>query len=96
MTRNTEKYGRFYWCVKTSISESGEIYLFADKAEILSSGALCFSHDKNFVDGKGFLQEIITITNLSLAAGKWDAFYAASCLDGAAVAVEHWEGEVVV
>ena len=29
-----------------------------------------------------------------LAAGKWTAYYAASCLDGSAVAVQHWAGEV--
>ena len=31
---------------------------------------------------------------LALAAGKWTAYYAASCLDGSAVAVQHWAGEV--
>ena len=31
---------------------------------------------------------------LALAAGKWTAFYAASCLDGSAGAVQHWAGEV--
>ena len=34
------------------------------------------------------------LTVLALAAGKWTAFYAASCLDGSAVAVQHWAGEV--
>ena len=34
------------------------------------------------------------LTVLALAAGKWTAFYAASCLDGSAGAVQHWAGEV--
>ena len=34
------------------------------------------------------------LTVLALAAGKWTAYYAASCLDGSAVAVQHWAGEV--
>ena len=34
------------------------------------------------------------LTVLALAAGKWTAFFAASCLDGSAGAVQHWAGEV--
>jgi hypothetical protein len=33
-------------------------------------------------------------TLLALAAGKWTAFYAAACMDGSAVAVQRWPGEV--
>jgi hypothetical protein len=32
---------------------------------------------------------------LVVPAGSWSGVYAASVLDGSAVAVEHWEGEVV-
>jgi hypothetical protein len=34
-------------------------------------------------------------TNMIFAAGQWQAAFAASCIDGHAVAVEHWPGEVV-
>jgi hypothetical protein len=33
--------------------------------------------------------------NLAIAPGHWTAVFAASCMDGSAVAVHHWKGEVV-
>ena len=84
MTSGPEKYGRFYWCVKvtTDIAPDGEIYVMADEAKVTECGALLF------------LQENDNSTNLALAPGKWLAYFAASFLDGHAVAVERWTGEI--
>lgn len=80
---NPENYGRFYWCAKVNASAapSGEIYVYADSVNVVC-GALVFTRHSEH--GR----------NLIIAPGLWRAVYAASCLDGAAVAVEHWEGEV--
>lgn len=82
----TERYGRYYWCIKTDVSENGEIYVMADKAVVGDDGSIQFIREE---EGK---EKFI---NLAIAPGKWTAFYAASVIDGAAVAVEHWKGEVV-
>lgn len=83
-----ESYGRFYWCVKVpkGVSKDGEIYVHADSVEIAASGAVLFMQNE--------AKDRPRQPTLVLAAGMWSAFYAASVLDGAAVAVEHWEGEV--
>lgn len=77
------RYGRFYWCVKSDLSPEGEIYLHADRVEFLPSGAVVFHCDQ-----WGY-------PNMAFAAGQWTAVYAASVIDGHAVAVEIWKGEVV-
>ena len=79
-----DHYGALYWCVKTDLSESGEIYLHADRTEIVD-GILLFWRETG--DGKPFV-------NLAIAPGQWRALFAASVMDGHAVAVEHWAGEV--
>lgn len=58
-----------------------EIYVNADEARVSDGGALTFVGDKGY-------------PVLVIAAGRWLAVYAASCVDGAAVAVAHWAGEV--
>jgi hypothetical protein len=81
-----EQYGNSYWCIKVpqNISPNGEIYVFADRVEITSNGDLIFWREK---DEKKF-------QNLVLASASWLVFFAASVIDGGAVAVEYWEGEV--
>ena len=78
-------FGQYYWCIKTELSQNGEIYAYADKVE-LKEGALILTH---YYD-----QDHTMKPNLIIPAGKWSCLYAASCIDGAAVAVEHWKGEV--
>jgi hypothetical protein len=78
-----ERYGRYYWCVKTKQSEDGEIFLRADQVDFYND-ALIFIREK---DGRRHV-------NLILAPGQWSACYAASIHDGCPVAVEHWKGEV--
>ena len=81
----TAKYGNYYWCIKTKLAKSGEIYVMADDARILPDGTL------SMVQLKKGEEPIIT---LAIAPGQWQIFYAASMIDGAPVAVEHWDGEV--
>lgn len=84
---NASSYGRFYWCVKTNLSDSGEIYIHADSVELTADGSLVFWQHKESEDPFGELSQRV---NLSIAAGNWKACFAASVIDGHAVAVEHW------
>lgn len=79
----TTKYGNYYWCVKTSLSGNGEIFLMADRAEIKPDGSLSFWTVRTG-DKSSFI-------NFAFAHGNWTAFYAASLIDGGAVSVEHWQ-----
>ena len=76
-------YGDLYYCVKVpiEISEDGEIYVWADKVAGDEAGSLLFLAR----DAKPLLV---------LSKGNWLVFFAASVIDGRAVAVEHWKGEV--
>lgn len=80
-------YGDYYWCVKTTLSDDGEMYVFANEVRFLPTGGVLFVAPN--CDGVG------ERTNLALAPGNWSAIFAASCWTGHAVAVEHWKGEVV-
>lgn len=91
MSRGSEKYGRYYWCAKVTedVCPERDIYVHADTCKILTNGELVFyGHLNNEVEED-------RIINLAIAPGKWYAIYAASVIDGAAVAVEHWKGEVI-
>src|SRR5262249_44822656 len=92
-------YGDKYWCVKSKLSKSGEIYLNADRVEFTPSGGIIFwggfrpaakAEDEWKTEKPAEL-----IPCLALAAGQWIAVFAASVMDGHAVAVQHWNGEVV-
>jgi hypothetical protein len=83
-------HGKFYWCVKTTMSEDGEIYLHADSVHFTTTGAVVFSNAPDTAKG-----DTEPTPMLALASGHWTALYAASVIDGHAVAVEHWKGEVV-
>ena len=78
--------GDYYWCIKTELSDNGEIYAYADEIEV-KEGALILVHyyDKTHK----------WHPNLVIPAGQWSCIFAASHIDGAAVAVEHWKGEVI-
>ena len=91
MAQNNDEFGprgrgQRYWCIKTNLSkETGEIYAWADEVGIDHGGCLTLLHHRN---GE-------TMVNLVLASGSWQCVYAASILDGSAVAVETWPGEVI-
>jgi hypothetical protein len=88
------KYGRYYWCIKVpkSLSTNGEIYIHADKPVIHPNGELeLVGAFREYVDSPPQREA----PNLILAPGQWLCIYAASVIDGSAIAVSHWEGEVV-
>ena len=78
------RYGRYYWCIKSNQSENGEIYAYADAVKV-EDGHLLLYRDKD-----GELEP-----TLAFAPGSWAVFYAASVMDGSAVSVEQWAGEVL-
>jgi hypothetical protein len=93
-------YGKYYWCIKVpeSISGDGEIYLHADKVEF-RDGALIFSGKfyQSMGDGNPDYEkprDMEEKTLLILNKEQWLICYAASVVDGSAVAVVHWKGEV--
>ena len=93
ITPGPGQYGAWYWCIKVprSVSKNGEIYVFADEIKVTPTGDLLAQggYRKEFDETPAK-----PLTVLALAAGKWTAFYASSCLDGSATAVQHWVGEV--
>lgn len=89
----TEKYGRWYYCVKVTgdVAVEGEIYVMADKVKVNEDGSVAFIQRKS-LDDMTIYESVVV--NLLIPAGKWLAVYAASMIDGSAVAVERWTGEV--
>ena len=72
-----ERYGRYYWCV--GLVDGTEIHIRAD--------------DLRFYDGTLTLERVKESersVNLAFAPGRWAFVYAASVIDGGAIAVEHW------
>jgi hypothetical protein len=72
-----ERYGRYYWCV--GLVDGTEIHIHAD--------------DLRFYDGALILERVKeseSSVNMAFASGRWAFVYAASVIDGGAVAVEHW------
>jgi hypothetical protein len=78
-----KKYGTFCWCVR--ISKEEEVYVHADVAEVLNGTLLFARTRKNTKTGRDEMH-----INLAFAAGHWEAFYAASVVDGGPIAVAHW------
>ena len=71
-----QDYGERYWCVRTRQATDGELYFHADTVDVTPSGAL---------DARGKRGHTVVL----LAAGQWQAVFAASVIDGRPVAVEH-------
>jgi len=96
MTRRTDKYGQAYWCigVPESIAPDGQIYAMACRAEVDQTGALILWRDSRLQQDDTYAPMDRPAPNLAFAAGQWRYFFAASLMDGSAVAVEHWKGEV--
>ena len=89
----TGEYGKFYWCIKSSPSGDGEIYVKADRLEVTGAGTLIAWGGYRATEETLIPAEQQPV--LLLAAGHWTVAYAASIHDGSAVAVEHREGEVI-
>ena len=73
--KKAEEYGEYYWCVQ--LGDREYIRLFADDAEVTSSGDLIFtSGDRN-------CEYIVH----AVASGQWKQFYRSTIVDGVPVAV---------
>jgi len=88
----TQRYGTKYFCVGVPkmICPTRQIYVNADRIEINTGALICWGgfrqYDHVIVDSD--------VINLAFAPGHWTYVFAASVIDGSAVAVDHWEGEV--
>ncbi len=79
-----EQYGDRYWCI--GLTEGGEVHAHADEVRVEPSGALLLV--------RGSKDEKPEQVNLAFASGQWCFLYAASTLDGHAVAAVHWPGQI--
>lgn len=57
------------------VGEVGDIHLYADRVQFVDGAAIFTQGDE---------------LRFAAASGEWRHIYAASCLDGGAIAVEHW------
>lgn len=71
---SADQEGQYYFCIR--LNGNKDIYAYADGVEI--------------VDGAIVLRKKGGQMNFTLASGQWEYCYAASSVDGSAVAVEHW------
>jgi len=87
-------FGQYYWCVKIqqvlsersegTLSDTTEMYLFADVCTVLPSGALEF---RRVTKAEQTGEQVNHIT-LALAPGEWICVYTADLENGHALAVE--------
>jgi hypothetical protein len=77
-------YGQFYWCVGLADEKNTEVYAHADRVEFAPSGGVVLLRDRDEQSSP----------TLAFAAGRWSFVYAASVIDGSAVSVEHWPGQI--
>ena len=84
MEPSAEDYGQFCWCIKTKLSQDGDIFAHADEARIQPDGTLVLLRIRDT------LHEI----NLSIAAGHWQAVYAVHPRDRSPFAIKQWAGQV--
>ena len=82
--RHPHSYGNYYWCLK--LKNGPEVYLHADKVTN-DNGALTFWRTDDDTDAM--------YSNMAVNSDQWEWYYAASVLDGHAVAVDHWKGQII-
>lgn len=88
-------YGRSYWCVGLKDAEATEVYLHADEVRIADSGALILeSRGNRSPDGRPDTSKPLE-PYVAFAPGEWSFLYAASVMDGHAVSVQSWPGQIV-
>lgn len=78
--RKPTNYGAKYWAI---LGDGETLYLYADRLEVLPSGAL--------VAIGGYREDGAETTSdpsviYGIAAGQWQTFFAASCINGEMVA----------
>jgi hypothetical protein len=97
MLSDEHHYGQFYWCIGVDKSlgtgkTRTEIYLYADGFTVGGSGELIMMGGYRADHGEKVENQLPVLV---IPAGLWKYAYAASCLDGAAVAVTKWDGQVL-
>jgi hypothetical protein len=83
MGTGAEKYGKRYWAV--CLTNGDEVFVHADELTVETSGALVGSSAREDDGHK------IKMLTFAVGPGGWKHAYAASVIDGGAVAVEHWD-----
>jgi len=75
---------KYYWCVAMTKEDNKieEIYLYADSLDLTNGNIMFFQ-----------LKEDMNIPIFCIPNGNWEYFYAASCIDGRPVHVEHWDSK---
>ena len=80
--------GAQYWCVGLADAKT-EIYLHADTVSVNAEGLIFFCKTATINSPP------VSRMALALAPGEWRYVYAASVLDGHAIDVEHWAGQIL-
>lgn len=81
---NATRYGQYYWCIVLDDEDSTEIYAHADEITYDDGNVTLWHHT----------EEGPATPTISIAKGHWKYTFAASCMDGHAVAAEHWKGQI--
>lgn len=82
-------YGQYFWMV--GVPGGRQIAIHADAIEVDANGALhAMVHSKQPDEKTG---EVRTYAGFGLSAGHWEYYYAASVLDGTAIAVDRVHSE---
>jgi hypothetical protein len=86
-------YGRYYWCIGLIGETATEVYVHADEVSIDQVGTLICEGRGRRGPGEQPPDDQSQLM-LAFPSGHWSFVYAASVMDGHAVAVEHWPGQV--
>ncbi len=86
---NAHNYGQFYWCIGLSDEDGTEVYVHADNMTVEEHNGALMAWRSSVVGDRTRVAPVLAFAN-----GEWKFFYAASVMDGHAVAVNHWPGQI--
>lgn len=81
---NAHNYGSYYWCIALTDDAGTEVYVNADSVTVENGALICWQYKENEHNHP----------TLAFAEGEWKFFFAASVMDGHAIAVNHWPGQI--
>ena len=86
--KEAENWGQNYYCIKVvkSLSQTEEIYVYADNIQVGESGDLNFL---TYNDDQSAEEVSLTISN-----SNWKALYLADKKRGTPMSVHRWKGEI--
>ena len=90
---DASRHGRNYYCV--SLYDDREVYLFADEVLFHENGDLIFKGRPAAEEGEAPTPDAAPQVLMAFAPSQWSFVYAASVVDGTAIAVAHWPEQVV-